>query len=297
MNWKSNRIQSYMFIRSIVPFFSYLFFGSFLFLACRPENPPTQQIPLSTTSDSARYYYRLGWQQIMDRGQYSASEASFRRAMDFDPAFTLCKSVLARVTTDLEERLGMYEELEEEKAGVEGPERAILDVYLGLVAFTNLREQDRLDEAAALLNEVLILAEKNFGMVARSYPEEVYIQCEYIEILHAVQGPREALDSILALTTKYSADNPFLLAYQAALHSELEDFDRALDLAEQLETSLDDPSFPKPYTVYANIYFDMDSLELAKEYADMAYFLDPHNLDASRLQAQINAALADRTGL
>lgn len=264
---------------------------------CAEEPTPTAGFPISTSSDSARYYYYQGWQEIMDYGQYSASEASFRKAVSFDNSFTLGKSVLARVTTDLEERLELYTELEEELPSFSGPERAILDVYIGLVEYTNLREQNQTEAAGNRLYEVLDLAKINFGEVIRAFPEEIYIKCEYIEILHAVEGPALALDSINLLSTPEQMNNPFLLGYRSALLTELEDYEGAMEMALRLERQLDNAALPKTHTVYANLYFDMDSLAKAKQYADFAFFLDPNNLDASRLRDQIDAALASEAGL
>ena len=82
------------------------------------------------------------------------------------------------MTTDLEERQGLFEELETELPNYDGPERAILDVYVGLVEYTNLREQDQLEAAGDRLYEVLGLAKQNFGKVIRAYPEEIYIKCD-----------------------------------------------------------------------------------------------------------------------
>jgi len=263
---------------------------------CAHEPPAPTGFPMSTASDSARYYYYQGWQEIMDFGQYSASEESFRKAVAFDDQFTLGKSVLARVTADLEERERLFKELETELPNYEGPERAILDVYVGLVEYTNLREQDQIEAAGDRLYEVLELAKQNFGQVIRAYPEEIYIKCEYIEILHAMDGPELALDSIASLSTQEQLNNPFLLGYRSALLAELQDYEGAMEMAVQLEWELDNAALPKSHTVYANLYFDMDSLAKAKQYADFAYFLDPNNLDASRLRDQIDAAIASEAG-
>jgi len=85
------------------------------------------------------FYYQLGWRQIMDEGNYGPAEVSYRRALQFDPKFQLGKSVLARLTPNLEERLRLFEEIQQEKITITGDERLILDVYIGLTHFTNVR--------------------------------------------------------------------------------------------------------------------------------------------------------------
>ena len=39
------------------------------------------------TSDSALYYYDIGWQQVLDYGHFTNSEKAYRRMYEFDPEF------------------------------------------------------------------------------------------------------------------------------------------------------------------------------------------------------------------
>ena len=82
------------------------------------------------------------------------------------------------------------------------------------------------------------------------------------------------------------------MGFRASLSAELGDFKKALEIAKELEAKTADKREPKPWAVFADIYFQMDSLKLAKEYAGRAVKLDPRNLDASRLQAKIGRAAA-----
>lgn len=257
--------------------------------ACQPSESPTN-LTYSTSSDSTMYYYNLGWEQIMDNGQYGAAEVSYRKALSFDPEFLVGKSVLARLTLDLEERIRIFEEVEAEKHQINGDERLILDVYLALTEFTNIREQTP-EQAKEVLTQVLQLAEKNFREIVRKYPNQIYLKSEYIEVLHSNHGPRVALDSLIALTSAEQKENPFLVGYAASMYAELAEFEQALANARRLDAIISDPSLPKSFAVFADVYFAMDSLELAKQNADRAVELDARNLDASRLKTKIDAAI------
>lgn len=252
------------------------------------------KLSYSVQHDSALFYYRRGWEQIMDEGHYGPAEASYRKTLSFDPDFLVGKSVLARLTLDLEERLQLYEELDANKERIQGDERKVLDVYLALTHFTNLREQTP-ERAGAVLQEVLKLAETNVREVVHRYPNEVYLKAEYLEILHSLHGPQAALDSLAALATPTQRETPFLLGFAASLRAELGEFNRALELAQRLETMQGNAPFPKAFAVWADVYVQMDSLSRAKSYADRAVTLDPRNLDASRLQARIEERLKART--
>jgi tetratricopeptide (TPR) repeat protein len=83
-----------------------------------------------------------------------------------------------------------------------------------------------------------------------------------------------------------------LLGFSATLEAESGNYEKALLNAKKLESVINDRNAPKPYAVFADIYFQMDSLELAKKNADKAVLLDPRNLDASRLKDKIDARLS-----
>ncbi|WP_273567658.1 hypothetical protein [Maribacter halichondriae] len=275
-------------MRPLVKYFLPIFF-----LCCqgKPENQP-HHIYTSIASDSALYYYNLGWKQIMDDGNYGPAEVSYRKVLKHDPDFLIGKSVLGRLTLDLEERLKIFKEVEEGKDKVTGDERLVLDVYHALVEFTNAREQ-KSSNAASLRERVFKLAENNLRAIVHKYPKEVYMKAEYIEFLHAVHGPEIALDSLIILTSPAQKENPFLLGYSASMNAEVGNFELALQQAKRLQEVIGDSAIPKSYAVLADVYFQMDSLELAKINADRANMLDPRNLDASRLKSKIDALLKE----
>jgi len=268
-------------------------------LFCSCQEKPTfkgHSIYKSIANDSALYYYEMGWRQIMDEGNYGPAEISYRKVLEYDPDFLIGKSVLGRLTRDLEERLQIEKEVEAQKETIAGDERLILDVYHALVKFTNAREQE-LPETRLTLQRAFQLAQTNLGKIAHKYTDEIYMKAEYIEFLHSRYGPRNTLDSLETLTTQAQRDNPFLLGYSARLHAEMDDFGKALEKAQRLKRMTKESQIPKPYVVLADIYFKMDSLELAKTNAVKANRMDPRNLDASRLMEKIEKRIALNSGV
>jgi len=250
------------------------------------EDEPLFQ--LSTQSDSAVYHYNQGWKEIMDYGNYSQAEEEWRKAKSYDDKFLLNLSVLARVTQDLEERLLLTKTLESRKDELSGDERKILDVYLALTHYTNLRDQkSELKDSA--LRAATDLSQVNLRKVVHRNPNEVYIKSEYFETLHRVIGAQQTLDSIQALTLPTQLDNPFILGYRASLYAELENYDAALLVARRLVTAIDNRSVAKPYAVLADIYYQQGDYARATINVDRAYSLDPNNLDVLSLREKLNA--------
>ncbi len=258
--------------------------------------PAPDKLPYSTSSDSARYYFALGWHQIMDEGRYGQAEVSYRKAVAFDPGFLIAKATLGRLTLDTTERRRIEQELQGGFPELPAEERALLGLYTDFVRFTNLREHDPV-AARKMLVAVLPQGQAVLGRLVRQYPEEPYLKSEYVELINSTTGPAAALDSLAVLTQERHADNPFLLGFKASLLAATGAFPEALQTADQLAAMTADTTEPKPWAVYADVYLAMDSLKLAKQYADRANRLDPRNLDASRLQERINQRIMEVAGL
>lgn len=265
-----------------------------LLAACGPTAPPpspdTGLLPYTTTSDSALHYFALGWQQIMDEGRYGPSEVTYRKALSFDPDFLIGKATLGRLTLDTAERKSIERELSANHADLPEGERELLGLYTDFVRFTNLRAHSP-TAAMDMLKGVLPRGQEILGRLVREYPSEVYLKCEYVELINSNHGAEAALDSLAVLTAIRHADNHFLLGFEASLEAELGHHEKALKIARGLEAKIVDKTEPKPWAVYADVYFAMDSLELAIKYADKAVQLDPRNLDASRLQQRIRTRM------
>ena len=262
-----------------------------LFIACNRQ-ADVKMVSFSTTVDSTLHYYNYGWQQIMDFGDYAGAEVSYRKALDHDSTFLVGKSVLARLTLDLDERLALYETIEEGKHTVTGHERLILDVYSALTKYTNLRDQ-KSPLTKAALQDAFDLGEKNFRKIVHTYPREVYLKSEYIEILHSQYGAEQSLDSLNKLVTIDQQDNPFLLGFKAILTAETKNYEEALKYALQLKEQMKNIEVAKPDAILADIYFKMEDYRQAKVHADNAFAIDPRNLDASRLKEKIDKIVGE----
>ncbi len=264
-----------------------------LVCSCTSDLPPVEVAPLSysTGSDSTRYYYDLGWQQILDEGYYGPAEVSYRKALSFDTSFLLGQSVLARLTLDTTERRSLYESIKNGRSLLQGAEGQLLDVFTALTDYTIRRAEDP-EAAKAKRAGVLLLAEETLRGIRKQNPHITYIESEYIEFLHANHGAALALDSLVIFRKESKRDNPFLVGYQAQLLAELGRFDEALSIARDLESYYQLLQVPKPAVVFAHLYFGMDSLSTAKYYIDQAVALDDRNLEATRLQTEIEAAMA-----
>ncbi len=267
-----------------------LLYISIALYSCDSPEPPNFE--LSATS-KALEHYKQGWVQIMDEGHYAKAEASYQKALAYDPDFLIGKSVLARLTLDLKERLAMYKEIQAQKHKTDGDERLVLDVYTALVNYTNLRDQKSSDADLAL-QKALVIAENNLRKIVHKYPDEIYLKAEYIEILNSLYGAKQALDSLDVLTTAAQKDNPFLLGFSASRHAELKVFDIAIQQANRLKIVVNDSAVPKTYAILADVYFQMGNLKLAKSNADSANKLDGKNLDASRLKRKIEKAIKEQ---
>lgn len=260
-----------------------------VFLSCSTKTDK-KFVKYTTIVDSTLVYYNKGWQEIMDYGDYAAAEVSYRKALEHDPNFLVGKSVLARLTLNLDERLALYDLIEEQKHTITGDERLILDVYQALTKYTNLRDQ-KSPEAKRALQEARNMGEYNFRKIVYAYPEEVYLKSEYIEMLHSQYGAKQSLDSLNKLVTISQRNNPFLLGYKAILTAETRNYEDALKYAQQLEELMKDLQVAKPHAILADIYFKMEDFKKAKIHADKAFAIDPRNLDASRLKEKIDTKL------
>lgn len=265
----------------------------FLLISC--DNQTASGLKYSTTSDALNYY-NTGWIQIMDEGRYGASETSYRKVLEYDPDFLVGKSVLARLTLDLDERLKLYKEIKASEKLITGDERLILDVYTAFVKYTNLRDQGD-SKSKNALHEALEIAQKNLKKIVHKHPDEIYLKAEYIEILNSLYGPKRALDSLNVLASVTQKDNPFLLGFAASIHAELKGYDEALNNAHRLQTIINDSTQPKTYVVFADIYYQMGKFEIAKNNADKATALDSRNLDASRLKKKIDDAIENKANI
>jgi tetratricopeptide (TPR) repeat protein len=112
---------------------------------------------------------------------------------------------------------------------------------------------------------------------------------EYIEWVHALQGPEAALEAISDLRAKFGQDLSFSY-FEAYFHAESGDLETARRLGETFAARISDESSPQPHYLRAYIAFTAGDLEGAAAYVDRALELDPRHLIAERLHNEIEAA-------
>lgn len=266
-------------MRPISRSFLLIITSSFFFIEAK-----AQLLPLSTESDSAKHYYYLGWQQIMDFGDYTKAEASYRKSISFDESFILGQSMVGRISSDLAERKNIINQINDTKQQVTDDEQLVVDVSLKLIEFLNAR--DELDSArmAEKLSAALQTGLANFGAIGKKYPEEIYFIAEYFEVMKYLYGPHAALDTLKNYNASYKKPAPFLIGYESTLEADLGNYDRALELAYQLKKCFKDKSVPKPYAVLGDIYLKKGDLVNANKYINKALSIDPGNRAVQRLK-------------
>lgn len=265
-------------MKDVLSILIFIFCGNLLF---------SQTLSLSTSVDSARYYYYKGWENVMDFGHYGNSAIAYQKCIEHDANFLIGQCLYGRISDDIVEQKAISALVEKEKTSLDGAELKLLEVYQALLKLMILRQEDP-EKAKEQLSVALTLGEENFRKIVHLYPEEIYYKSEYIEILNYNHGAKTALDSLVILATPAQLQNPFLLGYSAMLNAELGEFEIALKKAEQLEKLFVDQKAPKPYVVFGDIYFKMGEYEKAKTNIYKALAIDEHNIDAQRLKKKLS---------
>ncbi len=282
---------------SSTPFLSSKNYLSYLILmcilsvisACTTKTNSTT-FDYGTRSDSARYYFLKGFEEILDNQRWTESETNFRKAVEFDPDWVLGKSLVARITRNLNEREQLLWELNNEKNEAGEDERLLVDVNLLLIEMYNNR--DKRIQDTALVNVALRTGETNFGKFVRKYPQDNYFKAEYIELLHYIHGPKIALDSLGNLASDKQKKLGFYLAYSAELELKLGNIENAISIADRLKEMTLDSSSTRYKMLMAEIYLAQNSIKKAKQLVDKVMQQDSNHLYALRLQNQIKSELS-----
>ena len=106
--------------------------------------------------------------------------------------------------------------------------------------------------------------------------------------------PYAALDSIDTLATPHQKKLPFYLSYAAFLESELGNYEKALVKANELKRIINNDKAPAIYYTFAQLYLDMDSLNLAKTNIEKAINLDAKHQLAFRVKKRIDDKLKEK---
>ena len=97
----------------------------------------------------------------MDNGQWTLSETSFRKAIAHDPDFLIGKSLVGRISSDVDERIAIQKELTSFKAKATTDERLLLDVYMLNIDVMNARSEQP-DKIGSIIENFRSVSEANF---------------------------------------------------------------------------------------------------------------------------------------
>ncbi len=176
---------------------------------------------------------------------------------------------------DPKERQQILNDLELKSSNVSGDEKLVLDLFLNLTRLYIYREKGQSEKKAIHAPATIKEGQNTSGMTASKYPDNIYLKSEYIEFLHANEGPQTALDSLRSL---FGDASPFLFGYAAQLKSELKLFDEAIIIADQLKRRMVGKKAPYVNMLYAKIYSEKGDSKLALQHIKEALAIDPGHL-------------------
>jgi tetratricopeptide (TPR) repeat protein len=271
-------------VKKLTPFDCILFFLTLLVLVSCSKNKKDLPYSFGTSTDEALTQFHIAWEYILDHGQWTLSEEAFRKAVELDPSFLVGKSLVGKITRNLDERITIFEEVNREKHKASEDDLLLLEITLKTMELFNKRDQN-IEINDQFIREFYHLGESNYRKFVNRHPEESYMKAEYIEFIHANQGPKAALDSLNLLASDVQSKLPFFISYGALLEAEMGNYESALSIAHQFKQETKDDAIPAPYVLYAQIYNQMDSLELAIKHIDVAIELDTNHIIAQRLKS------------
>lgn len=260
--------------------------------ACDSKNN-SKSFDYGTRSDSARYYYLNGFHEILDNGRWTESEISYRKTLKFDKDYTLGKSLVGRITKNLNEREKLLRELVTVSKKANDDEKLLLDVYLLSIEAYNNRDK-RIKGTSEFKSKRIQITESNFREFVHKYPDDDYVKAEYIEWLHFIHGPEVALDSLNHLATERQMKLGFYISYSASLELELGNIDKAITLSKNLKELMRDSTYTSYMKLKAEIYMAQDSLQKAKDHIDNIVRIDPNHIIALGMQSEINEKLKNK---
>jgi tetratricopeptide (TPR) repeat protein len=243
-----------------------------------------------TTSPEALAAYLKGWEQILDRGEWTLAEASFRQAVALDSGFLLAWSQVGRISKDPEERALIFQRLSDQKSQATAWEKKLLEVYLYSLKLIDAKDRG-LPITREQIREFYTLSESHFSDFLKVHPSEQHIYSEYIEVIHGVYGPQAALDTLRDDLVSGKKIPTFLISYTAQMEAELKDFEGALETVENLKKSLDKAELPIVPFTYAFIFFEKEEYVSAGKFLDQTLALDPNHTLAQRLRKRVEEKL------
>ena len=281
---KRTVVKSFVVVSELVALLVITFFTS-----CKQAG--TTPFQYGTEIDSARYYFHKGWHEIMDNGRWTASELAFRKAVDWDPDWALGKSLLGRISRDVNERERLYEEIQLLYPDIGSDERLLVDVNLLSLEAANNRDRG-IKNSQSFNQERRKIAEANFGKFARTYPQDDYFKAEYIEFLHANYGSELALDSLMILATEDQMKLGFYISYSASLNLDLGNIEDAKFLGESLQPLMLDSTYTSYLKFKAELAMAQDSMDIAYAYLKEIVAIDSNHIIAKGMLNRVEGALS-----
>ena len=254
-----------------------------------PDPPESGLYDFGGASAAALSLYRRGWIEILRYGRWTEAERLYREAVAMDPDLSIAKSVLARITRDPAERDLLYRSVRDSLADVDEHGRLLLATYQATLELFARREAGEAipgDFRTAMARQAV----RDYGAFLRAYPNEWSVLIEYVEWVHALDGPAAALDAVDRLHREGGHSFSYFPAW---FHAELGNRVRARDLARRFSQSIDDPTSPQPHYLHAFLAYQEGELEEAREAVSIALKLDARHLLADRLRREIEAAGAE----
>ncbi|NRB65034.1 MAG: hypothetical protein HRU40_18775 [Saprospiraceae bacterium] len=260
---------------------------------CRNNQTSTSvlQYNYGTSSDSARYYFQIGWQEIMDYGRWTESEAAFRKAVTFDPDWLLGMSMIGRITQNTQERQTILHQLTSRLDEADPDERLLLEVNIQ-------SHQAAINRDFGIRNDSNFMemrfrtAETHLGAFARKYPIDNYFKAEYLEVIHHNHGPQAALDTLQAWSTSAQKKLGFYIRFAAFLHLELDQLNEAKNLWLTLLEAAPDPTHLSPLVLEAQILIHQQKLDEGKTILDRVVQMDSNHLIARSMRDQLITSIS-----
>jgi len=225
--------------------------------------------------------YQQGFSYILDEGRWTASEAAFREAARLDPDWVMGKTLVARITQDLQERERLLAEIEAGYAGAPEDSRLILEVFLMNIRAANARDRgEQMPEGFAAQRRAV--AVENFGLFCERHPGETYLQLERLEWVHNVEGA-EATLALMETLPEGVLRAPSFAGLEATLRAELGEMDAAWAAFARFEGMVDDRA-PAVAYLRAQLLNAQGDVAGALAAAERAVKLDPKHVLAVRMR-------------
>lgn len=242
-----------------------------------------------STKPRALALYRQGWLEILEYGRWTESERLYREALRIDSSFVIGKAVLARITTDANERRELQRQIERDAHLVDADGQLILGVYVDTLTLIDARETGAVLEPG-FRERMAEQAVQRYEQFVRKYPNEWSVLIEYIEWVHALDGAQAAISAAQTMNSLYQS-SPSYSYFLAYFHAELKNFSTAIQLENEFSTRLDAQIHPQPFYIRAFIALQRGQYEAAQTAIEKALEIDPKHLLAQRLAREIDCEL------